>query len=97
MRQARRRRTDGALGGSGSVHKATFPQVEEKWLVEDSLTYPIAFNGKTRLTFDLPARASKQEIEQGAKADAKVAEYLDGKTIRKVIVVPKRMVNFVVG
>jgi leucyl-tRNA synthetase len=86
-----------ALGGEGSVHLAPFPEVEEKWLVEDSFTYPIAFNGKTRLTLDFPAGASKDDIEAEAKAHPDVAKYLDGKTIRKVIVVPKRMVNFVVG
>lgn len=86
-----------ALGGEGSVHHATFPEVEEKWLVEDSFTYPIAFNGKTRLTLDFPAGASKDDIETEAKAHPDVAKHLEGKTIRKVIVVPKRMVNFVVG
>jgi len=86
-----------ALGGSGSVHLAAFPEVEEKWLVEDSFTYPIAFNGKTRLTLDFPAGASKEDIEAEAKVNAEVAKHLEGKTIRKVIVVPKRMVNFVVG
>jgi leucyl-tRNA synthetase len=86
-----------ALGGEGSVHLAAFPQVEEKWLVEDSFTYPIAFNGKTRLKLDFPAGASKTDIEAMAKANADVQKQLEGKTIRKVIVVPERMVNFVVG
>lgn len=86
-----------ALGGEGSVHHAAWPEVEEKWLVEDTHTYPIAFNGKTRLTLDFPAGASKTDIEEAAKANDKVAEQLAGKTIRKVIVVPGRMVNFVVG
>ncbi|MFT7120015.1 MAG: leucyl-tRNA synthetase [Neolewinella sp.] len=86
-----------ALGGQGSVHHAAFPEVEEKWLVEESFTYPIAFNGKTRLTLDFPAGASKEDIEAEAKANPEVTKHLDGKTIRKVIVVPKRMVNFVVG
>ncbi|MEM9528054.1 MAG: class I tRNA ligase family protein, partial [Bacteroidota bacterium] len=86
-----------ALGGEGSVHHAPWPILEEKWLIEDSFTYPIAFNGKTRLTLDFPAGASKDDIEAEAKAHPDVAKHLDGKTIRKVIVVPKRMVNFVVG
>ena len=81
----------------GSVHRAHFPEVEERWLVEDNFTYPIAFNGKTRLTLDFPAGASKDDIEAAAKNNAEVQKYLEGKTIRKVIVVPKRMVNFVVG
>ena len=86
-----------ALGGEGSVHHAAWPALDEKWLVEDSFTYPIAFNGKTRLTLDFPAGASKEDIETEAKAHPDVAKHLEGKTIRKVIVVPKRMVNFVVG
>lgn len=86
-----------ALGGEGSVHLAAFPEVEEKWLIEDSFTYPIAFNGKTRLTLDFPAGAAKEDIEAEAKAHPDVAKHLAGKTIRKVIVVPQRMVNFVVG
>ncbi|MBB4077577.1 leucyl-tRNA synthetase [Lewinella aquimaris] len=86
-----------ALGGEGSVHHADWPDVEEKYLVEDSFTYPIAFNGKTRLTLDIPADATKQDVEDAARADTQVQGYLEGKTVRKVIVVPKRMVNFVVG
>lgn len=86
-----------ALGGQGSVHLAAFPAVEEQWLVEDSFTYPIAFNGKTKLTLDFPADATVPEIEAMAKADTNVQKQLEGKTIRKVIVVAKRMVNFVVG
>lgn len=86
-----------ALGGEGSVHHSAWPQLEEKWLVEDSFTYPVAFNGKTRLTLDFPADASKTDIEQGARANQQVQGYLAGKTVRKVIVVPKRMVNFVVS
>jgi len=86
-----------ALGGEGSVHHAAWPELDEKWLVEDSFTYPIAFNGKTRLTLDFPADASKEDIEAEAKSNPDVAKHLEGKTIRKVIVVPKRMVNFVVG
>ena len=86
-----------ALGGEGSVHHAAWPGVEEKYLVEDSFTYPIAFNGKTRLTLDFPAEASKADVEAGARADTQVQGYLEGKAVRKVIVVPGRMVNFVVG
>ena len=71
--------------------------MEDKWLVEDSFTYPIAFNGKTRLTLDFPAGAGKEDIEAAAKTHAEVQRHLAGKTVRKMIVVPKRMVNFVVG
>ncbi|CAH1002078.1 hypothetical protein LEM8419_02995 [Neolewinella maritima] len=86
-----------ALGGSGSVHHANWPEAVDKYLVEDSFTYPIAFNGKTRLTLDFPAGASREDVEAGARADTQVQGYLDGKSVRKVIVVPGRMVNFVVA
>ena len=86
-----------ALGGEGSVHHAAWPEVDEQYLIEDSITYPIAFNGKTRLTLAFPADASKQDIEGAARADAQVQHYLAGKAVRKVIVVPQRMINFVVG
>ncbi|MBC6994333.1 class I tRNA ligase family protein [Neolewinella lacunae] len=86
-----------ALGGQGSVHHAAWPEVEEQWLVEDSFTYPIAFNGKTKLTLDFPADATAEEVETLARANSGVQQQLEGKAVRKVIVVPKRMINFVVG
>ncbi|WP_420460002.1 leucine--tRNA ligase [Neolewinella sp.] len=86
-----------ALGGEGSVHHAAWPEIEEQYLVEDSFTYPIAFNGRTRLTIDFPADASQADVEAGARADTQVQHYLEGKAVRRVIVVPGRMVNFVVG
>jgi leucyl-tRNA synthetase len=85
------------LGNAGSVHHAAWPELEEKYLVEDTITYPVAFNGKTRLTLDFPADAGKADIEAVARAHTQVQSYLEGKNIRKVIVVPKRMINFVVG
>lgn len=85
-----------ALGHETSVHAAEWPLVDEQWLVEDSFTYPIAINGKTRLTVDFPADASKEALEKAAVALPEVQKYLDGKQIRRVIVVPKRMINLVV-
>ncbi len=85
------------LGHEGSVHHATWPEVEEKWLVEDSVTYPIAINGKTRITVDFPAEAGKEELERAALELDDIQKYLEGKQVRKVIVVPKRMINLVVS
>jgi leucyl-tRNA synthetase len=85
------------LGHSDSVHHQAWPQVEEKWLVEDSVTYPIAINGKTRATVDFPADATKADLEAAAPHIEEVQRYLEGKTIRKIIVVPGRMINLVVG
>ncbi len=85
------------LGNTSSVHKAAYPEYDERYLVEDSVTYPIAINGKTRLTVDFPADASKEVVEQSALALDELKKWIDGKTIRRVIVVPGRMINIVVG
>jgi len=81
----------------GTINEASFPEFDEKHLKEDSITYPIAINGKTRLTENFSADLSKDEIEKAALALPGLAKYTEGKTIRKVIVVPGRMVNIVVG
>ena len=85
------------MGGEQSIHMSTYPVFDEQYLKEDTITYPIAINGKTRATADFPADASKDDIEQAARSLEAIQKWLDGKTIRKVIVVPKRMVNIVVG
>ena len=66
-------------------------------LKEKQVTYPISFNGKMRFTLNLDVEATKEEVEQAALADERTAQYLDGKTIRKVIVVPSKIVNIVCG
>lgn len=85
------------LGENGSVHQASYPEHDEQHLVEDTVTYPIAINGKTRAKADFPADADKTDIEKKALALEDLQKWLDGKTVRKVIVVPKRMVNIVIG
>jgi len=84
------------LGHQSSVCDATFPQFEEKYLVEDSVKYPVSFNGKMRFTVDLPAEMSKEDIEKEVMAMEETAKYLNGGTPKKVIVVPKKIVNIVV-
>lgn len=85
------------LGHEDSVHKATWPILDEQWLVEDTITYPIAINGKTRATVDFPADITKEDLEKAAPTLPEIQRYLEGVTIRKVIIVPGRMVNIVVG
>ncbi|MEO1436023.1 MAG: class I tRNA ligase family protein, partial [Bacteroidota bacterium] len=85
------------LGHETSVTIATYPEAEEKYLKEDSISYPISVNGKKRLLADFPADASKEEIEKAALELEGLAKWIEGKQIRKVIVVPKRMVNVVVS
>ncbi|MEL6831447.1 MAG: class I tRNA ligase family protein [Bacteroidota bacterium] len=85
------------MGHDTSVHHAEWPALEEQWLVEENVTYPIAINGKTRATVDFPADSSKADLEAAAPGLAEIQKYLEGKTIRKIIVVPGRMINIVVG
>lgn len=84
------------LGHADSVLKATFPQWEEKYLVEDTITMPVQINGKVRTKLSVPAGASKEAVEAIAMANETVQQWLEGKTPRKVIVVPGRIVNVVI-
>lgn len=84
------------LGNTDSVCDQSWPKYEEKYLKSDSIKYPISFNGKTRFTLELPADMSKEDIEAQVLADDQSSRYLDGKSPKKVIVVPGRIVNVVV-
>ncbi|MCB9278965.1 MAG: leucine--tRNA ligase [Lewinellaceae bacterium] len=84
------------MGNSGTVHDATYPEFDEQYLVEDTVTYPVAINGKTRGTVDFPADASREELEKIAPTLEVVRKYLEGAAVKKVIVVPGRMINLVV-
>ena len=83
------------LGHAESLAHGPFPTAEEKYLVEDTVEYPIQVNGKVKARVVVPASASPGEVEAAALADGKVAELLNGGTPRKVIVVPGRLVNVV--
>jgi leucyl-tRNA synthetase len=85
------------LGHNESISEAEFPVFEEKYLVESSKTYPISFNGKMKFTLDLPVDISKDELERMVLENEKVQEQLEGKVVRKTIIVPGKIVNFVVG
>ena len=84
-----------ALGHNESVSTAPFPVFEEKHLVENSKNYPISFNGKMRFTLELPLDMSKEEIEKTVLAHEKTQAQLQGRTPKKVIVVPGKIVNIV--
>jgi len=84
------------LGHTESITFAEYPAFNESYLVEDSVNYPISFNGKTRLNLELPASMGKDEVEQFVLANEEVQQRLEGATPKKVIVVPKRIVNIVV-
>lgn len=83
------------LGHTESISEAGFPVFEEKHLVESAKNYPISFNGKMKFTLELPLNMSKDEIEKTVMAHEKTQMYLDGRTPKKVIVVPGKIVNIV--
>lgn len=83
------------LGHSGSISEATFPKFEEKYLVESSKEYPISFNGKMRFKLELPLDMGKDDIEAAVMAHEKTQAQLQGRTPKKVIVVPGKIVNIV--
>ena len=84
------------LGNDTSVTIAEFPSFNESYLVEDDVNYPVSFNGKVRFKMTLPAEMTKNQIEQEVMKHEKTAHYLDGKSAKKIIVVPKRIINIVI-
>ncbi|MBL7904207.1 MAG: leucine--tRNA ligase [Bacteroidales bacterium] len=84
------------LGNQGSVTFAEFPVYNPAYTVENTFNYPVSFNGKLRFTLELPLGIPVPEIEKAAIAAPEAAKWLDGKTPKKVIVVPGKIVNVVV-
>lgn len=84
-----------SAGGSGSVLDAAWPAADSAFLVEDSVTYPVSFNGKVRFKVELAASMPPPDVEALIRAHDKTLEQLGDKAIRKVIVVPGRIVNVV--
>ena len=76
---------------------APWPQFDPVLLVEDTLEIPVQVNGKLRDVIQVPAAASQAELEAVARGSEKVKPFLEGKTLKKVIVLPKKLVNLVVG
>ncbi|MBX0289470.1 leucine--tRNA ligase [Hymenobacter sp. HSC-4F20] len=81
---------------AGSISSASYPEFKEEYLVEDTVNYPVAINGKVREQLQFPATATAAEIEAAVRATDILARYAEGKEAKKVIVVPGRMVNVVV-
>ncbi|MDE6282799.1 MAG: leucine--tRNA ligase [Muribaculaceae bacterium] len=86
-----------AVGKITSVCDAAWPEWNEEYLKEESINLPVSFNGKTRFTLAVPPETPKEEIEKLALAAPEAAKWIDGKTIRKIIVVPNKIINIVVG
>ncbi len=83
------------LGNPKSIATATFPVFDESHLVESSKVYPVSFNGKMRFTLELSLDLSKEEIEKTVLENEKTQAQLQGRTPKKVIVVPGKIVNIV--
>ncbi|MEI6749758.1 MAG: leucine--tRNA ligase [Bacteroidota bacterium] len=83
------------LGYNSSVGQAAFPEFDESYLTEDTFTYPVSFNGKTRLMLVLPVDMPPSEVEQAVLAAPEAQKWLQGATPKKVIVVPRKIVNVV--
>jgi leucyl-tRNA synthetase len=85
------------LGHTDTLTYEAFPTADAAWLVEDTVEVPVQVNGKVRARVNVPTGADEAEHERIARADPKIAAHLEGTTIRKVVVVPGRLVNFVLG
>jgi len=83
------------LGNETTVCDAQWPQWNEVYLKEDSFPYAISFNGKSRYILEFPADATNEEIEKAVLEHPSSQKWIDGKTAKKVIIVPKKIVNIV--
>ncbi|MBR4619766.1 MAG: leucine--tRNA ligase [Salinivirgaceae bacterium] len=82
-------------GGTESLAYEPWPALDESKLTEDVVTYPVSFNGKTRFMIELPVGTPVQQVQETALSHESAAKWLDGKTPKKVIVVPGKIVNVV--
>jgi leucyl-tRNA synthetase len=84
-----------ALGGKESVCNAEWPTYNEAYLKEDVVNYTISFNGKARYQMEFPAEADNETIQTSVLTDERAQKWLEGKQPKKVIIVPKKIVNIV--
>ncbi|MDP4226388.1 MAG: leucine--tRNA ligase [Bacteroidota bacterium] len=85
------------LGHNESITIAPFPKFEEKYLVENTFSYPISFNGRMRFKLEVSKSKNAEEIKQLVLIHENTQKYLEGKTVKKVIVVPGKIVNIVIA
>ena len=85
-----------ALGNSGTVCDAKWPEYDEKYLKEDEVKMMVSFNGKVRFPMNFPVNTPKDDVEKAVLADERTGKYLGGKNIVKVIFVPNRIINIVI-
>ncbi|HPS84146.1 MAG TPA: class I tRNA ligase family protein, partial [Bacteroidales bacterium] len=84
------------LGNTETISRATFPKWDEKYLVEDTVKYPVSFNGKMRFILEVAAGTAKEEVEKLALSAPESQKWLEGKAPKKIIVVPGKIVNVVI-
>jgi len=84
------------LGHSESISYAAFPEFKEEYLVENTFEYPVSVNGKTRAKMIFALDAPREEMEKAVLADEQVTKYFDGKSPKKIIIVPNKIINVVV-
>jgi leucyl-tRNA synthetase len=84
------------LGNETTIFDVQWPTYKEEYLKEDTFSYAISFNGKTRFTLDLPADASREEIEKTVLEHPNSKKWIEDKTPRKIIIVPGKIVNIVI-
>lgn len=84
-----------AMGNTTTICDAEWPEYNEEYLKEDTVKYTISFNGKARFTLDFAADATNSDIEATVLSNENSQKYIDGKAIKKVIIVPKKIVNIV--
>jgi leucyl-tRNA synthetase len=85
------------FGNSTSISSAVFPEFREEFVKENTFEYPVSFNGKTRFKMELPRDMTKEEIEQTVRNDERTVKWTGEMQIRKVIVVPNKIINVVVS
>lgn len=84
------------LGNTDTVHRDHWPQIDQQYLTNDTVTVVVQINGKVRAQLDVAVDSDQETVEAAARSDAKVAGHLDGQTIKKVIYVPNKILNIVV-
>lgn len=84
------------MGHSHSIVLASFPEYDEKYLKEDIIKYPVSFNGKMRFTIEVPVEMDRKELEARVLSDERSSRYMQGKTPRKIIIVPQKIINIVI-
>ena len=83
-------------GNKGSITDEKFPGYDEKYLQSETFEYPVSFNGKLRYKLELPVNMTVPEIEKSVLAHAGSVKWIEGKQVKKVIVVPNKIINVVV-